>query len=455
MRRTTIPWIFAWALVTLCPLPAAAQQRETEVAEHRSMFGVSVEGFVAKLFDPYNDDLFGIGGGGALDAELNVHPLLGVTLGGGALMLTRGQSSESASWYSGRAGLRFHWGVLAGMSSADGWLDAHANYGRSGGVTRAGFDVGIGYALSLGRGFRVGPFVRLGWASDPRSENPVLVEAGLTIGLLGDPRSDVIVERTVERDSDRDGDGVPNDADVCPLEPAGATPDAARPGCPAHDTDGDGVLDAADQCPAAPAGARPDPARPGCPETDSDGDGIADGADECPTAPAGARPDPHRAGCPDGDRDSDTVWDSLDACPEVAGAPSRDAARNGCPGLVRVDQEQIQILQPVFFATRRDVILEASYPVLAAVADAMQANGIGHIRVEGHTDSSGNDARNLVLSRRRAESVRRWMIEHGIEAARLTAVGLGETRPFESNDTELGRAANRRVEFHIEQGATP
>ena len=419
------------------------------------MFGVSVEGFVAKLFDPYNSDLFGVGGGGAIDAELNVHPLIGLQLGGGALFLSRGQSTDSTTWYAGRAGVRFHWGVLAGMTSADGWLDAHANYGVSGDVSRGGFDVGVGYALSLGRGFRIGPFVRLGWGSDPRSENPVLLQAGLTIGLLGDPRSDVMVQATDVRDPDRDGDGVPNEDDVCPLEPTGATPDAARRGCPAHDTDGDGVLDAVDVCPTAPAGARPDPNRPGCPQSDSDGDGVADSADECPTVPAGARPDPNRAGCPDGDRDSDTVIDSADACPDQAGAPSRVAARNGCPGLVRVDTEQIQILQPVFFATRRDVILEASYPVLAAVADAMQASGIGHIRVEGHTDSSGNDATNLELSRRRAESVRRWLIEHGIPERQLTAVGLGETRPFETNDTELGRAANRRVEFHIEQGATP
>lgn len=455
MPRLTTGVVLICMLVTSGPLVSAAQERDTEVAEHRSIIGVSAEGFVAKTVDRYNAELFGVGGGGALDVELDVHPLLGLQLGGGAVALSRGQSSASTSWFGGRAGLRFHWGVLAGMTSSDGWLDAHANYGVSGGIARAGFDVGLGYGLSLARGFRIGPFVRFGWNSDPGSENPMLLEGGLAIGLLGDPRSDIVVERTSAPNPDRDGDGVLNEADMCPLEPAGAMPEAARPGCPAHDADGDGVLDAVDECPTVPAGARPDAARSGCPQTDTDGDAIADGSDECPRDPAGARPDPRRRGCPDGDRDTDTVWDSADACPEQAGAPSRDAARNGCPGLVRVDQERIQILQPVFFATRRDVILEASYPVLAAVADAIQASGIGHVRVEGHTDSAGNDARNLVLSRRRAESVRRWLVEHGIEEARVTAVGLGETVPFESNDTELGRAANRRVEFHIEQGATP
>lgn len=453
MKQHLIGVILTLAIVGVGPPTARAQQHDSEAIERRAMFGISVEGFVAKLFDPTNEQLFGIGGGGSLDLELNVHPLLGLQLGGSALALSRGDSSESSSWYGGRAGLRFHWGVLAGMISADAWLDVHANYGRSGEVSRAGFDVGLGYALGLFRGVRVGPFLRFGWGSDPLSQNPMMLEAGLTIGLLGDPRSDSF-DGANERDPDRDADGVLNENDVCPLEPAGASPDAARRGCPAHDTDGDGVLDANDECPTAPTGARPDAARLGCPQSDIDADGIADSADQCPAAAAGARPDPRRAGCPDGDRDSDTVWDSSDACPEQAGAPSRVAARNGCPGLVRVDQERIQILQPVFFATRRDVILEASYPVLAAVADAMQASGIARIRVEGHTDSSGDDARNLELSRRRAESVRRWLIEHGIEEGHLTAAGLGETVPFESNDTELGRAANRRVEFHIEQGAT-
>lgn len=408
-------------LVIAGPSVASAQQAEPAAPASRAMFGVSVEGFLAALADPYNDALFGVGGGAALDAELNVHPLVGLQVGGSALALGRDQSSASTSWYAARAGVRLHWGVLAGLTSADGWLDAHASYGQSGAVARGGFDVGLGCAFTVVRGFRVGPFVRLGWGSDPNSENPVLLEGGLTIGLLGDPRSD----------------------DGGESAPGGE-----------HDQDGDGVRDGEDECPVVPAGARPDAARPGCPLLDSDGDGVADRADECPTAPAGARPDPRRAGCPDGDRDADTVWDSIDACPDQPGAPSRDAARNGCPGLVRVSRESIQILQPVFFATARDIILESSYPVLAAVADAMQASGIAHIRVEGHTDSSGDDATNLELSRRRAESVRRWLIEHGIDESGVTAAGMGETVPFESNDTELGRAANRRVEFHIEQGAS-
>ena len=67
--------------------------------------------------------------------------------------------------------------------------------------------------------------------------------------------------------------------------------------------------------------------------------------------------------------------------------------------------------------------------------------------IEGHTDSVGSDAYNLDLSVARAESARTWLIEAGIEAARVLAVGYGETQPIGDNDTPEGRALNRRVEF--------
>ncbi|GIX32644.1 MAG: hypothetical protein KatS3mg125_0600 [Lysobacterales bacterium] len=72
------------------------------------------------------------------------------------------------------------------------------------------------------------------------------------------------------------------------------------------------------------------------------------------------------------------------------------------------------------------------------------------VRIEGHTDATGNRNANLVLSRRRAESVRRALVEEGIEPERLEAVGLGQEHPVAPNDTAEGRAKNRRVEIVIE-----
>jgi outer membrane protein OmpA-like peptidoglycan-associated protein len=70
------------------------------------------------------------------------------------------------------------------------------------------------------------------------------------------------------------------------------------------------------------------------------------------------------------------------------------------------------------------------------------------VRIEGHTDSTGDPARNLDLSKRRAEAVKKALVsQFGIAADRLTSEGFGDTKPIAPNDTPKGRAENRRVEF--------
>jgi len=71
------------------------------------------------------------------------------------------------------------------------------------------------------------------------------------------------------------------------------------------------------------------------------------------------------------------------------------------------------------------------------------------IRVEGHTDSMGDDAANLRISQQRADAVRSFLISMGVPADRLEAVGYGETRPIASNQTAEGRARNRRTAFEV------
>jgi OOP family OmpA-OmpF porin len=74
---------------------------------------------------------------------------------------------------------------------------------------------------------------------------------------------------------------------------------------------------------------------------------------------------------------------------------------------------------------------------------------LGVIAIEGHTDSRGADAFNLELSKRRAKTVRAFLIVQGVSEGRLTADGFGESRPIASNDTQEGRNQNRRVEFRL------
>ena len=251
---------------------------------------------------------------------------------------------------------------------------------------------------------------------------------------------------------DRDHDGVVDADDLCPDEPVGDHPDPKRPGCPAKDSDGDGVYDYEDLCVDTPAGAHPDPAKKGCPAMDSDGDGVFDYEDKCPTVPAGVHPetDPAKLGCPKPDRDHDTVPDDVDACPDKPGAPSPDPKKNGCPGLIEVRNGVIVIFQPVFFATNKDRILAKSFPVLNAVADALKAEPeIKKVMIEGHTDNRGKASRNMELSDRRARSVLAYLVNKGVASERLDAQGYGDSKPVADNKTSKGRAANRRVEFHI------
>jgi outer membrane protein OmpA-like peptidoglycan-associated protein len=217
------------------------------------------------------------------------------------------------------------------------------------------------------------------------------------------------------------------------------------------------VFDDQDQCVNEPQGEYPDPNRRGCPDGDSDNDGVRNSVDQCRDVPAGLRPDPARAGCPIADRDNDSVPDDVDHCPDQAGAPSTDPNRNGCPGQVVVIGNMIQLNTPVFFAHNRDTILRRSFPILQAVADALRASPhVRRVSIEGHTDDVGGDQENMDLSNRRAQSVMRWLIEHGIEASRLEAHGFGETRPLQPitpgmsrRERRAAQARNRRVEFRI------
>jgi len=111
---------------------------------------------------------------------------------------------------------------------------------------------------------------------------------------------------------------------------------------------------------------------------------------------------------------------------------------------------KVKIKEQVFFETAKDKIKTESFPILNDVAKLLIDNPhIGSIVIEGHTDDRGKDDYNKELSQKRAEAVRTYLIDRGVEDTRLTAIGYGEERPIESNDTKEGQAKNRRVEFTI------
>ena len=119
------------------------------------------------------------------------------------------------------------------------------------------------------------------------------------------------------------------------------------------------------------------------------------------------------------------------------------------PGVV-VKKREIALRRQVSFATGSDEILPNSEPILLEVADALLRNpDLELVEIQGHTDNSGNRELNMRLSQRRAEAVRVWLAQHGVEPSRLMAKGYGPTRPIVPNITQQNRARNRRVQFRI------
>jgi OOP family OmpA-OmpF porin len=105
------------------------------------------------------------------------------------------------------------------------------------------------------------------------------------------------------------------------------------------------------------------------------------------------------------------------------------------------------VLRGVNFAFDRHELDGASMATLDVVAETLNQCPSVRATVEGHTDSIGTDEYNQGLSQRRADSVKRYFAGHGVAASRLETRGYGESRPLASNETDEGRAMNRRVEL--------
>jgi len=239
-------------------------------------------------------------------------------------------------------------------------------------------------------------------------------------------------------DADNDGDTVADIADSC-VDVAGPV---ENKGCPWADADKDGIFDKDDACKDIAGIA----ALKGCP--DADNDGITDADDVCPTLP-GLKT---YKGCPDTDGDGFT--DNVDKCPNEAETVNNVDDEDGCPDqgkvLVTLTKEKIVILDKVFFDTGKATIQKKSFFLLDQVTTIVRTHQeIAKVRVEGHTDDQGADDTNMTLSQERAAAVRQYLVDKGIDAARLEAVGYGETRPAAEGKTAAAREQNRRVEFVI------
>lgn len=146
---------------------------------------------------------------------------------------------------------------------------------------------------------------------------------------------------------------------------------------------------------------------------DSDGDGVSDQFDKCPGTPAGTAVD--GSGCP---------------LPKM----TETAPVNNVTGF-----ETIQ------FEFNSSVLKTEAYPTLDKLSSVLRENG-GKVAVNGYASSEGTAAYNLKLSKDRANSVKTYLVNSGVNASQVATKGLGEANPIASNDTEEGRIQNRRVE---------
>lgn len=253
-------------------------------------------------------------------------------------------------------------------------------------------------------------------------------------------------------DPDNDQDGLLDEDDLCPDLAEDKDGFEDEDGCPDLDNDQDGVLDEDDECPMV-AGILE---LKGCPAKDTDQDGIEDHLDACVDQPEDFDGFEDEDGCPDLDNDQDGISDVEDECPLVPGVPEFKGCPDDGPSKIRLKGSRLEIGERVYFDTASDRIQPRSFPILRQMAAVLRTQpGLKKIRVSGHTDSRGDDAMNLDLSERRAQSVMRFLIEEGIDAGRLSARGFGESHPVDTNDTSKGRELNRRVEFHILEREEP
>lgn len=229
--------------------------------------------------------------------------------------------------------------------------------------------------------------------------------------------------------ADTDNDGVVDSVDACPSI-AGLQ---QFNGCP--DSDNDGIADDKDECPLVAGKMELN----GCP--DSDGDGINDKQDQCPYVAGTA----DRNGCPIPDKDNDGFNDDEDRCPD-----QYSKTNGGCPEIRReVINKVSKAAKAIFFETGKATIKKTSYKQLDAIVAVLKEDPSLYADIEGHTDNTGNDDRNMDLSQQRADAVMNYFTGKGISADRLTAKGYGETQPVATNSTTAGRAQNRRTEIEL------
>jgi len=263
------------------------------------------------------------------------------------------------------------------------------------------------------------------------------------------------------KDKDTDGDGIPDRSDADPLRPEDFDGYQDLDGAPDLDNDMDGVPDTQDGAPMQPEDRDGFEDQDGVPDPDNDGDGILDVNDAAPNEKEDFDSFEDEDGAPDRDNDEDTILDENDECPgtdqTVAdGTDTRETFngyedQDGCPDKkpeIAVEKGESIVLEGIYFATGSAALTPNSQVILDKAFRTLRDNPKIEVEIRGHTDITGSYQTNMRLSQQRADAVKLYLINKGIDAARVRTKGYGPDQPIAPNSTREGRAKNRRIEFY-------
>ncbi len=264
----------------------------------------------------------------------------------------------------------------------------------------------------------------------------------LKIDTDGDGLSDgdeVLKYHTDPLKSDTDGDGLSDGDEILKYHT-----DPLK-----SDTDGDGLSDGEEVLIY-----HTDPLK-----VDTDGDGLSDWEEVKIYHTDPLKKDTDGDGLTDSDEVRKYKTDPLKADTDGGGVPDGEEVRRGTnpldprddrsEGRIRLEKGKSLLLEGVNFESGTARLTLSSEATLSRVLQALQDNSDAVVEIAGYTDNIGRASTNLSLSRRRAEVVKTWLVDHGISSLRLTAQGFGASDPIAPNTTVLGRAQNRRIEFHM------
>ena len=142
------------------------------------------------------------------------------------------------------------------------------------------------------------------------------------------------------------------------------------------------------------------------------------------------------------DSDGDGVFDGIDKCPDTPKGVEVD--KFGCP-----KKPDLSELEGIHFQFDKYDVIPTPNPVLDRAVEILKAYPDVKIELHGHTDSVGPEEYNMKLGLKRAEAVKKYLVDHGINPDNIITKSFGETKPIAPNDTKEGRRRNRRVEFHL------